>query len=271
MVDFELAVPADAWHPFGWADPMAEPKIGVVLGTPEDADFSYATKVDVQKLLTTELNVSHLGYNSVGYNCAVDICVKTYGNGIVLHIVDRPASSLRRQLVDRKGTSSMRTPFKQSRSLQNAAVVSTGSTRLVLEPLGGTGIGSRTRRMVEENITLEITLHSIGISFVAENLPNMDGRLRRELFSLHMDKFSLLASQSESEEDSIVNSLCVTVNDVQVDNYSETAVFPVIVNSIDPRDAWLALEKDGSSHGSSHSTGSAANLSNHGMSTDGAY
>lgn len=74
-----------------------------------------------------------------------------------------------------------------------------------------------------EHITACLTFRRFGISLV------LDRPVRRELFSFYMKKVMTKFSLNEG-----VNSTEVTVDDFQVDNYSETAVYPVMLYCVKP-------------------------------------
>lgn len=87
------------------------------------------------------------------------------------------------------------------------------------------------------DLTVVMSLQSLGVSLIAER------PLRREFASLYMDeidcrfvqKRTLLEVQSVGEKKppsySMVSSYGLEIADMQIDNYSETAVFPVLMHS----------------------------------------
>jgi hypothetical protein len=100
------------------------------------------------------------------------------------------------------------------------------------KPTQNHGNGSKTVVNNEvpskRDLSVVISLQSLCISLIAER------PVRREFASLYMDEIECKFLQKQTvvkDLNSVVSSYGLEVADMQIDNYSETAIFPVLMHS----------------------------------------
>jgi hypothetical protein len=219
---FELCVGPGENLPFGWIDPMAGSRVRAVVDTSLVESIGQQVVIDLSKV-GTECNLEMMHY-SVELD-SVQLIVKAGAGGRILHVI-------RKSLWE-----------AEERSMQLAPSADFPE---------------------KENIFFKLNFHSIGLSLIAEK------PIRRELFGVYIDGIDIRWSETayiapskfesspvnpnstrsnsvDSNNDLTVTvvssvqssrslrgkktSLSVFVMDMQVDNYSETTVYPVLLHS----------------------------------------
>jgi hypothetical protein len=138
---------------------------------------------------------------------AIELVIRTVGNGKVLYIMK----------LDKKGGHA-------GRASSTGAEVAPG------KPGGGTADRSN-------DLVLKLRFQSVGLSLVAEK------PTRRELFSAYIEELeSIIRRVPESAEENSMTSFDLRLKDVHVDNYTDAAIYPVLLNSINS-DERLQAEK----------------------------
>eukprot|EP00981_Chlorochromonas_danica_P008515 scaffold2207_cov161-Ochromonas_danica.AAC.5 len=203
---YELTVPAGKHLPFGWTDPECGANIQVAVGTslssPANAVNSGLNNKRVATLNMLKagqrLRLPYSNYqkkSSAAVMGEIILDVTTSDAGRVLH-VSRPTASLFQPISSESG--------------------------IVEDQIGEDGNTTQTSTAVVPTtlFNFHILFTSLGISLVVEK------PTRRELFSLYMDYIDLLF-QSKGP----IKSFKLSVLDLQLDNYSESAVYPILLRS----------------------------------------
>lgn len=103
----------------------------------------------------------------------------------------------------------------------------TGSTSAIERKQSDADSTSESVRDSSNDITLQLSLQTIGISIIA------DKPTRRELFAIYFEKMRLLLQQvapSKAQNEAMLIEF--KLQDMQIDNFSETAVYPVLFTSL---------------------------------------
>jgi hypothetical protein len=137
---------------------------------------------------------------------AIELVIRTIGNGKVLYITK----------LDKKGGHA-------GRASSTAAEVATG------KPDGGTADRSN-------DLVLKLRFQSVGLSLVAEK------PTRRELFSAYIEELETVIRRVPESAENAMTSFDLRLKDVHVDNYTDAAIYPVLLNSINS-DERLQAEK----------------------------
>ena len=125
----------------------------------------------------------------------VNMIVKIFSSGKVLHLFKKKANN------------------KVSDSNYLGAVSKKGHRKSIKAPQ-------------QEELVFKLYCNSIGLSLISERYQ------RRELFSLYIDKVNLVVTQKNGPETSNPSTLVqLQITDIQIDNYSESVVYPVLLNS----------------------------------------
>jgi hypothetical protein len=249
---FTMRVGPGSWRPYGWADQSHGTSVSVTLDPLEGQYWedrgprssldstsyrrpSPTCDVDILKIGQTA-SIKLPGNESRGDlfesdSDTVNLTVMAGAGGQILHISMKAPPSI--------------SPFNMRRPLSAS--------------IGGSHYEEREKEKEKErekenavqaakkNFTLKFSLKSIGLSLIAER------PVRREFMSLYLDgldgrmvqkyypngvpsKGGMRTTRSGGEIPmqrlpSVITSYSLTVADMQVDNYSETAVFPVLMHS----------------------------------------
>jgi hypothetical protein len=232
---FDLNIMPGQWLPYGWTDPKLGRKVLAYLGiithgaqsnkrTPTllsgssggrggggprrsktiGFDYHPSCVVDAGQVNTvTVMDLSAL-HDPLMVN--ISFVMKTLGNGLVLCIYKS------NELL---GTGAKRY-FKSIEADSDVHEPSAGVASITKE------VDDRRKTMV-----FKMQLQGISASLVAE-VPQ-----RRELLGIFIDKFETTYRKApESAKEGAMTSIEVKVRDVQVDNYSESTVFPVLLTSM---------------------------------------
>ena len=195
---FTLCIPPGEWLPYGWADPSIGSSVRVAVGTNSDFLPGEFVVIDTLNLAKTcNVPVPHLPQ----YANKIKLSVEAEGSGLVLRI------HLTQNSAPLSGVST---------AGENAAAAA------AVENEHGLDVTDLRRR----DFQFVMMLPTIGVSLIAER------PTRREFFSLYIDRFEASVLKiSESQLEDAQLSVEVKAMDMQVDNYSETAVYPVLVNT----------------------------------------
>ena len=247
---FTMRVGPGCWRPYGWADQSHGTSVSVTLEplegqywedrgprSPLDSTSyrrpSPACDVDILKIGQTA-SIRLPGDDSRGElyesdSDTVNLTVMAGAGGQILHIsMKTPPSN---------------SPFNMKRPLS----ASIGESQHEEREKEKEREKENALQCAKKNFTFKFSLKSIGLSLIAER------PVRREFMSLYLDgldgrmvqryypngvpsKGGMRTTRSGGEIPmqrlpSVTSSYYLTVADMQVDNYSETAVFPVLMHS----------------------------------------
>jgi hypothetical protein len=189
---FEVHVPPHTWVPFGWADP--EERKLVQLTTSESFDNNpRIAKIDLQTF-TQKIRIPY-GTARRGVMKEVVLSIESLGSGRVIQIVEA-------------------TEYQSDESLESAVV---GVNSLLIED-----------EHVRKEFKFQCSLSSIGISIIADHQHPQRGR--KEFLSMYIENLSSRYMLGDSRGS--WSSCEVHIEDIQVDNYSETAVYPVLFRKV---------------------------------------
>ena len=248
---FTFKVPPGTWKPFGWADqsygssvtvtvespsPSSSPsRMGWGTGSPQSPSRMRPSRcaIDILKIgQSAILNLhgndndgddGHQGWRNESEGDSIDLTITAVSGGQVLHVT----------------SNTMHTSHHGGRGSPSPSL-----------SIGDRG-GKERERDADINphrdFTLALSLKSFGVSLIAER------PVRREFMSLYLDGIDgrMVCEQKVldptdgrksgrgKENDSsyvqkigsVFTSYELEVNDMQIDNYSETAVFPVLMHS----------------------------------------
>eukprot|EP01034_Spumella_vulgaris_P021564 gene21564-27602_t len=192
---FEVCVPGNESSPFGWADPECGTQVLIGVG---DTLKGLNRRVATVNLLKSD-QMLRLPYNftkSGGPKGEVVVSVITKNGGYILQI-----SKLDRSHFPVSGVSA-------SDSSDNILEIFDSTTALQSSAANLPTYG------------LSFVISSFGVSLVVEK------PVRRELLSLYIDGLDISLKSRGS-----MQSFELSVADLQVDNYSETVIYPVMLRS----------------------------------------
>lgn len=255
-----VTIPPNVWTPFGWADTFIDSKITVYVGLPpEDLGEAVATTVGILhlhspcRLAYPVRLMDESGHVKYSISAELEMEVFAIGSGRVLRIY-RVANELmtdsRLSLVTAGGMQEA-TPVL-SQTATGAIVTGAVLGTLILGPVGGFAVGGaiagaslavgqdQTEEteefslpdsgrikssifgtpFVSEDVVINFEIDQLGVSLIVER-PK-----RREFLSLHLMHIRGMIKVSNQ-------LLCVdvSVQDLQLDNYSESALYPVLLHS----------------------------------------
>ena len=216
---FDLNIMPGQWLPYGWTDPRLGKKLlasmGIIAhGTQtvggrrgrgrRNSINSFSSNpscvVDVSKV--NAVSVMDLSAFQDADMVNISFALKTLGNGLVLCIY--------------KSNELLGTGAKMY--FKNTENETDDPTKL-----------SPTKEVDDRRkaLSVKIQLQSISLSLIAEQ-PK-----RRELLGMFIDRFeTTFRKNPESLKDGAMSSIEVKVRDVQLDNYSESTVYPVLTTSM---------------------------------------
>eukprot|EP01038_Epipyxis_sp_PR26KG_P008440 gene8440-11417_t len=192
---FDLCLPPNAWEAYGWTDPNGPSKIAVYVGTSGASLEGNPAIIDTCLIgVVIPLNVNHLfGHEASSDKPIVRVIVTTVGSGKVVQIFQS-----KDRINDTVPNGSILEQMEMSRDLSNR----------------------------ENDVTLKLDLYRIGVSIIAER-PN-----RREFFSIHATKLNMmLRTTKESLVENASTLFSFNLMDFQIDNFSESAIHPVLLSS----------------------------------------
>jgi hypothetical protein len=207
----EVCASPNTWSPYGWVDQVSGSLVRVNVGLSLlDKKCQYTKTpvvLDLMKIDSTA-NIVVPASSKDTLSTMVTLLVRATGVGIVLHIFEA-------------GSHHHHAPLTAHSKISDA-----------LE-------SSNSR-----DVDVKLYLKSFGLSIIAEQ------HHRREFMSVYVDgiDFHLHNHTYTDEEQSskgVTTSLDLKIMDIQIDNYSETAIFPVLLhsyNSQERKDA-VAAEK----------------------------
>lgn len=210
---FELAVQPDSWRSFGWADPS----VGQVLRVAVGASVNTANTTHVLVDMSRVGNRVELEDPQFFSGLKIELCVLASSCGKVLRA---------KQISDTwRSTGSSKSDDHTTPTTLAYSAEDTYAHQTEDESSGNASI-----------LLLQIHLTSLGISLVA------DRPVRREFVSLYLDGLEVRLSQQSVRTleagakgtaiyDGTSSYLNVKVIDAQIDNYCETALFPVLLHT----------------------------------------
>ena len=222
---FNLVIPPGEWLPYGWTDPDCCHSLRLAVGTSctfarEDEDYCV---VDTRCMGTVyKLPVSLL--RAVG--ATICVVIETVANGLVVRICkqDLPISAM--ECLNSSATSTHLHVVGGTYVLQH---------KQQQQQQHGQGLGlgpsqHQERSAIQrrrQDVYFDVFIQYIGISLIAEH-PR-----RREFLCLHLHQLHVLSRQvKESPKEDAQHHVEWKLMDIQIDNYSETAVFPVLLNTL---------------------------------------
>lgn len=244
---YELTVPPGKHYPFGWTDPESGTSIHLAVGN--------SLQVPARRIATINLlKYGHrlrLPYTTPGSSVLQEVIVhiSTSDAGHVLHVT-RPSKSLLHSFEQTITSNSLIHEKGANDENQNSATYEEVLEDLQLEKAS--------------TFTLHLFLSSFGVSLVVEK------PVRREFFSLYLDGCDFVYTMKGFRK-----SIEFSVMDLQLDNYSETTIYPVLLRSKKKqirRSVTYATEE----HSTRHESGSFDSYDSYGvapssrkLSTDG--
>jgi hypothetical protein len=199
---FEVCVPGNESSPFGWADPECGSQVLIGVG---DTLKGLNRRVATLNLLKSD-QMLRLPYNFTkngGPKGEVVVSVVTKGGGYILQISKLDRSHF---------------PGGE----RGINISSSDSSDNILEIFDSSSSAAAEQSIAASLPTygLNFVISSFGMSLVVEK------PTRRELLSLYIDGLEVLLKSRGS-----MQSLELSVADLQVDNYSETVIYPVMLRS----------------------------------------
>ena len=267
---FSLQVPSGAWKPFGWADPEYGTSVTVTLVLPPSSYSSHrryegsgsdspypshhshepvTCEIDILKIgqsATMHLSDTYSPHSRDSLGDIIDLTVTAVAGGQVLHVTtntlhnsthtDRRSPSPRLSITDDKGLGPRDAPqrdFTLVLSLKSVGV-SLIAERPVRREFLSVYLDGIEGRMVCKHVPLGEGTEKKGQNS-QKGQKGRDGRDGRDGTSdrLIWDKSEGEAGDERVQQKagSVFTSYELELNDMQIDNYSETAVFPVLLHS----------------------------------------
>ena len=200
---FDITVPPHTYSPFGWADPDISTDILVTAGS----------SMIGSKLRIARLNLLKAGEQlrlpdnsgKIGKQGEVVLSVLAEGGGRVLRIsrsVETHSSS---------GMAYYNTHSSQSNSISNTNISDND---------GSNDMKDNMSLEIVKSFGLSFSLASFGLSLVVEK------PIRREFLSLYVDGL-----EGRWKTKGVLRSFEFMIMDLQIDNYSETVIYPVLLHS----------------------------------------
>jgi hypothetical protein len=197
---FQMVVPPGGWMPFGWAEPDGAKMIQISLGDPIDR---ISTKSKILPFMASKKKVPLPFSGSVMGKATVSV-VSGVG-GIMLCIADTVASD-------------MDTPVRRNASDDSIGRFSETSEIRVGDRQDLTDAPMST--------WISLKLAFLGISIVA------DKPERREFLSLYAENTDATYGMVPATN---MQSVELKIQDLQIDNYSETMVYPVLLRRVEQK------------------------------------
>ena len=192
-----MCVSPSTWTPYGWVDQVSGSLVRVNVGLSLLEKKCQLTKtpvvIDLMKIDST-MNIVVPATSKDSLSTTITLLVRATGVGIVLHIFET-------------GSHHLHAPIT-ARSRVSDALESSNS----------------------RDVDIRLYLKSFGLSIIAEQ------HHRREFMSVYVDGIDIhLHNHTYSDEEQVnkgvTTALDVKIMDIQIDNYSETAIFPVLLHS----------------------------------------
>ena len=196
---FDITVPANTYCPFGWADPDLSTDILVTAGS----------SMIGSKLRIARINFAKAGdqlrlpdnSGRIGKQGEVVLSVLAEGGGRVLRI------SRSADMISHDSSSSSHTSINHSSSNE-------------IHQDSNENMSDDDNLESIRSFGLSFSLASFGVSLVVEK------PIRREFLSLYVDGL-----EGRLKTKGTIRSFEFLVTDLQIDNYSETVVYPVLLHS----------------------------------------
>ena len=284
--DYVVSIPPNVWTPFGWADPFIDPQLTVVVGKPpHDPSTMISTTIGILKLrdpcrLAYPMkSIDEHGHEKYSINAELELEVFAIGCGRVLRIY-RVANQYKddsRSMIgnmgnattDGRSSPTMLSSPALSQTATGATVIGAVLGTLILGPIGGLAVGGglvgaftaasiaqpdaeeeydvilpasgrikstvSTLPFISEDIFVSFGIEKLGVSLIVER-PQ-----RRELLSLH-----LMQMQGQVKSSNSLMSVEFAIQDFQLDNFSESALYPVLMHSVQRKSSETLNDGDSS-------------------------
>jgi hypothetical protein len=246
---FEIAVPPFKWKPYGWTDQSSGSLVIVRLEGKLTSASDKRSKVDVSESYVVDfLKLGEMGrlklpivatFGSKGgrYDSVV-LNVATEGSGRVLQVKKEFSDAARKSMLFGLNKYETSRGFLQDALQSEADIASDADDESDANSVAASEVGHPEGRagagedgeVVDDHrdFILNVNFRSIGISVIAER------PVRREFLSTYIEGIDVRLWQRVDNREfagNVVTSLEVKVADMQVDNYSATAVKPVLLHS----------------------------------------
>lgn len=194
---FQMVVPPGGWLPFGWAEPDGAKMVQISVGDPIDR---MSTKSKILPFMASKKKVG-LSFSGSVQGKAI-VSVETRLGGAILCITDATSND-------------SETPVRRNASDESIGRFSEVS-----------GSDGQDLTNVPMSTWISLQLAFVGISVVA------DKPERREFLSLYAENTNIVYGMVPATN---MQSVEVKIQDLQIDNYSETTVYPVLLRRVEQK------------------------------------